>query len=302
MDRRSHNYEVFLVGRYFCDLVFTNLPEFPRLGHEVYSREFHLIPGGVYTPAVALHRLGIKTAWPCQFGSDPFSRYVKEQALGEGVDSTFFSDAGMPSLRISASFSFKNERAFLSYTDSLPGYDYANLIHKVHPKWIYITHLLLGRPLEDIVNVGRSVGAKVYMDCQAHAYTLDDPGIKQALNQVDIFSPNADEARQMTGKKDIQDVLMELSGCVPAVIIKDGKRGCYYQDAIESLNEKGITVDVVDTTGAGDNFNSGFLFGQLRGYDLQTSLRIANICGGLSAAGYGGASTAPTDSEVIDLL
>ena len=302
MDKHSHNYEVFLVGRYFCDLVFTNLPEFPRLGHEVYSREFHLIPGGVYTPAVALHRLGIKTAWPDRFGSDLFSRYVKEQALGEGVDSTFFSDAGKPSLRISASFSFKNERAFLSYTDPLPEYNFTSLIMDVRPKWIYITHLLLGRQLADLVSAARSVGAKVYMDCQAHAYTLDDPGIKQTLNQVDMFSPNADEARQMTGKKDIQDVLTELTSCVPAVIIKDGKRGCYYQDANESLHEKGITVDVVDTTGAGDNFNCGFLFGQLRGYDLQTSLRIANMCGGLSTAGYGGASTSPTEAEIIELL
>ncbi|MDO9545823.1 MAG: hypothetical protein Q7J07_03620 [Pelolinea sp.] len=56
------NCDVFLVGRYFCDLIFTDLPEFPRLGHEVYSREFHLVPGGVYTPAAALQRLGIKTA------------------------------------------------------------------------------------------------------------------------------------------------------------------------------------------------------------------------------------------------
>jgi len=59
---------------------------------------------------------------------------------------------------------------------------------------------------------------------------------------------------------------------------------------------------VLDTTGAGDNFNSGFLYGQIRGYSIGRSLRIANICGGLSTQGYGGTSTAPTESQLLQLL
>jgi len=302
IDIHSHQYEVFLVGRYFCDLVFTNLPEFPRLGHEVYSREFHLVPGGVYTPAVALHRLGIKAAWPCGFGSDPFSRYVREQAFNEGVDSSLFEDTGIPSLRISASFSFKNERAFLSYTDPLPEYDFAGLIREASPKWVYITHLLLGDQLDHLVSAARSVGAKVFMDCQAHAYSLDEPDVKKALGKVDIFSPNVHEARQLTGLEDVQDMITKLSALVPAVIIKEGNHGCSYMSADKFMHDESITVDVVDTTGAGDNFNCGFMYGQLRGYDLHDSLRIANICGGLSASGYGGASTSPTEAEVIRLF
>jgi sugar/nucleoside kinase (ribokinase family) len=59
---------------------------------------------------------------------------------------------------------------------------------------------------------------------------------------------------------------------------------------------------VVDTTGAGDNFNSGFLFGQINGFSLANSLRIANICGGLSVEGFGGASTSPTREQALALL
>lgn len=296
------NYEVFLVGRYFCDLVFTDLPEFPRLGHEVYSGAFNLVAGGVYTPTVALHRLGIKVAWPCQFGSDPFSRYVKERAINEGVDSTFFEDDNHPSLRITAAFSFKNERAFLSYTDPLPKYSYGQLIRDTRPKWVYITHLVLEDELDDLVSAARSADAKVYMDCQAHDRSLNDPNIKEALRKVDVFSPNSDEARMLTGKKDINDALKELSSYAPAVIIKDGSRGCHYQDANETNHEKGIIVDVVDTTGAGDNFNCGFLYGQVREYSARRSLRIANICGGLSTRGYGGSASSPNEAAMIEML
>ncbi len=296
------DYEVFLVGRYFCDLVFTDLPEFPRLGYEVYSGSFNLIPGGVVTPAVVLHRLGIKVAWPCQFGCDPFSKYVREQVINEGVDSTFFKDTNDPSLHITAAFSFKNERAFLSYTDPLPKYSYGQLIRDARPKWVYITHLVLGDELDGLVSAAWSVGAKIYMDCQAHSHSLADPKIKEALRKVDVFSPNADEARQLTGKKELKDTLKELCRYAPAVIIKDGSSGCHYQDSGETINEEGITVDVVDTTGAGDNFNSGFLYGQIRGYSLRKSLRIANICGGLSTEGYGGTASSPGEDAIIEML
>ena len=296
------NYEVFLVGRYFCDLVFTDLPEFPRLGHEVYSRTFNLVPGGVYTPAVALHRLGIKVVWPCQFGCDPFSQYVKEQAINEGIDSTFFEDINDPSLRITAAFSFENERAFLSYTDPLPKYSYGQLIRDLRPKWVYITHLVLEDELDDLVSAARSAGAKIYMDCQAHDHSLNDPTIKEALQKVDVFSPNADEAYELTGKKELKDALKELSSYAPVVIIKDGSSGCHYQDSHEIIHEQGIKADVVDTTGAGDNFNCGFLYGQVRGYSARTSLRIANICGGLSTEGYGGTASSPTEALISKIV
>lgn len=292
-------YEVFLIGRYFTDLVFSELPEFPRLGHEVYSKEFHLVPGGVYTPAVALHRLGVMTAWPCTFGTDAFSQYVKKQAINEGVNATFFSQGNSPSLQISAAFSFKEDRAFLSYTDPLPKYEYAELIKKIRPKWLYITHLVLRDELTKLVSAARSVGTRIYMDCQAHDHMLKETIIQDALKKVDIFSPNAKEAQQLTGKKGIDSILDDLSEFVPAVIIKDGPNGSFYQDANDTIHQEGIGVKVIDTTGAGDNFNCGFLYGQLRGYSIGQSLRIGNICGGLSVSDYGGAISSPTEKELL---
>ena len=296
------DYEIFLVGHYFCDLVFIDLPEVPRLGYEIYSREFHLVPGGVYTPAIALHRLGVKTAWPCQFGSDPFSQFVQEQAVKEKVDTTFFEEISEPSLHITAAFSIKSERGFLSYIDPMKPYDYAALILQTSPKWVYITHLVLGSELDGLVNAARSVGARVYMDCQAHNHTLKEKMVRDGLGKVDVFSPNADEARKLTEKGDLEDALDELSKHIPTVLIKDGSTGCHLKYANQITHEPGIMVDLVDTTGAGDNFDSGFLYAQLRGYSLQKSMRIANICGGLSTGGYGGTTTSVAEAELLDLI
>jgi sugar/nucleoside kinase (ribokinase family) len=285
-----HNYDVLLTGRYFCDLVFTCLPEFPRLGHEVYSREFHLVPGGVFTPAVTLTRLGLRTAWPCEFGSDPFSQFVKGEALKAGVDSSFFTQSDESSLRITVAFSFGEERAFLSYIDPLPDIPYPDFIRQTRPKWVYITHLMVGEAQEKIVRAAREVGARVYMDCQAHSSTLDDALTQQAIRRVDVFSPNREEALKLTGETSVQAALVKLSELVKVVLIKTGAEGCLCITEGKIVKASGIEVEVVDTTGAGDNFNCGFIYGQIKGYALEESLRIGNICGGLSASAIGGSS------------
>lgn len=286
------------MGRYFCDLIFSGLPEFPRLGHEVYSREFHLIPGGAYNAAVALRRLGLDVAWPCAFGNDPFSQYVRGEAEKEDLDPQFFSNHNQPSFHLTAAFSFDRERAFLSYSDPLPPYALADVIHETKPHWIYITHLLLGEELEKLVLAGREAGAKIFMDCQAHHYTVGEEEVQQALKTVDIFSPNRTEAAQLTGEEHMEDMLRVLAKYALVTVIKDGENGSYLIDKEDIVHAPAIKVQVTDTTGAGDNFDSGFLYGLIHDHPLQECLRIGNICGGLSAQGFGGTSTSPT----LDML
>ncbi len=298
----KNRYDVFLIGNYFSDLVFTGLPEMPRLGYEVYCEEFKHMPGGAANSAIALSRLGLKIAWPCEFGSDPFSQFVKGELIKEGVDPAYFSDSSHPSVNITVSFSFENDRSFVSYMDPLRPQALQELIRKVRPRWICITHLLMGDELGEIASAASEIGAKIYMDCQAHKKSLTDKDVAAALKRVDVFSPNAEEALALTGKDDPGSALTELAGHTPSVIIKCGSNGCLASRAGEMFSSSAIPVDVKDTTGAGDNFNCGFLFGQINNYSFKESLRIANICAGLSTQGFGGSETSPKAAELADWL
>ena len=294
--------QVLLDGGYFSDLVFTGLPEFPRLGHEIYSKDFHILPGGAYNTAVALQRLGLKTAWPCCFGVDPFSQYVKEHAIAEGLDSIYFTETDEPSLRITVAFSMDSERAFLSYSDPLPPLPLSDWLQNLRPNWLCVSHLAYGQSYLELFSAAHDLGTLVFMDCQAHNHTLADAGIKDALREVDVFAPNAEEARRLTGQADCEAALEMLAELVPLVIIKMGADGCICRQGDLELRVPGIHVQVVDTTGAGDNFNCGFLCGQVRGFSLADSLRMGNICGGLSTQGYGGTTTSPTFNELKHFL
>ncbi len=294
--------DVLLEGGYFTDLVFTGLPEFPRLSHEIYSKDFHLLPGGAFNSAVAMRRLGIQVAWPCSFGSDPFSQYVKQNALEENINPAFFTDLDEPSLHITVAFSFNEERAFLSYSDEYADIQFLKLLKDLKPTWLLISHLAVGSRYEELFRTARKQGTRVYMDCQAHNNTTNEPDVEKALHLVDVFSPNEEEAKRLTESENAEEALEKLSSLIPLVIIKLGKRGCVYRQGKETGHIPGIKVKVADTTGAGDNFDSGFLCGQIRGFSLEDSLRMANICGALSTQGYGGTSTSPTFNQVKRFL
>jgi sugar/nucleoside kinase (ribokinase family) len=86
------------------------------------------------------------------------------------------------------------------------------------------------------------------------------------------------------------------------VIIKDGAEGCLCSHGSKVIRAPGIEVAVVDTTGAGDNFNCGFIYGQIKGYSLEDSLRIGNICGGLSVSAIGGSGFAIDEKMIMRYL
>jgi len=87
---------------------------------------------------------------------------------------------------------------------------------------------------------------------------------------------------QLTGAATVEQALARLAELTPLVIVKRGAEGAIAGLDGGVVQVPAIPVEVVDTTGAGDCFNAGFLYGYLRGASLETCLRAGNICGGLS--------------------
>ena len=296
--KKDKDCDVLLTGRYSSDLIITGLPEMPRLGNEVFGKHCELVPGASVIPAVALHRLGVRVAWPCTFGNDPFSRFAREYARREGVNEAWFHDHDHPMLGITVSFSFAGERAYVSYVDDVPEPYYPDLIRQLQPRWVFVVCLWKGGILEQVRQAALESHTALFMDCQAHQTSLEDPDVRSALQQVDVFSPNLEEALQLTGDDSIETALATLAALSPLVVIKLGKEGAIAQRGSQVMRVPGVKANVVDTTGAGDNFDCGFIYGQLQGYSLQDSIRCANICGGLSIEKHGGATASPTSAVV----
>jgi sugar/nucleoside kinase (ribokinase family) len=296
--RKEKDWDVLLTGRYSSDLIITGLPELPRLGNEVFGKHCELLPGASVIPAVALQRLGMRVAWPCTFGNDPFSLFAREYVRREGVNEAWFQESDRPALGITVSFSFADERAYVSYVDEVPEPSYPDLIRQLQPRWVFVVCLWKAGILKEVRQAALESHTALFMDCQAHQTSLEDPEVRSALQQVDVFSPNLEEALQLTGEDSIETALATLAALSPLVVIKLGKEGAIAQRGSQVMRVPGVKANVVDTTGAGDNFDCGFIYGQLQGYSLEDSLHCANICGGLSIEKHGGATASPRRAVV----
>ena len=290
-------YDVLLPGVYFCDLVFTGLPGLPSLGKEIYGSGFDMLPGGTFNTALALHRLGLRTAWAVDFGSDFFSQFVLREARRAGLDESLFRLRDGPLRAVTASLSFPQDRAFISYIDSPDSRLPLAELQQYRPRVLLMPWLAYQPDAIRLMQLARQQGTYVYMDCQSNDATLQEPGVVDAIRSVDVFAPNATEAQHLTGRGTVEEALACLAELAPRVVIKLGPAGVIACQGDVVTRAAAIPVKVVDTTGAGDCFNAGFLYGYVKGLPLDACLRYGNICGGLSTTRRG-CQAAPTAREI----
>lgn len=291
------NYEVITFNRYFFDLVITGLQDIPRLGMDIFGQAMSTQAGGTFNTVRALHRLGVRVGWVCDFGNDVFSRFVLEEVRREGVDTGLFRYHDHPVRSFSLAFSFAHDRGFISYMDPPKPIDRIAYLMEHQPKALLLCSLEYGPEALALVEAAHCIGAKVYMDSQSTEVRLEDPGVTEMLAAVDVFMPNAMEACRLTGVEDLDQAVKALSGLTPLLVVKMGAEGALAEGRGIKLFSPGIQVSPLDTTGAGDCFNAGYIYADLRGKPLEERLRCGNICGGLSTTDYCTVA-APTQEEL----
>jgi sugar/nucleoside kinase (ribokinase family) len=292
-------YDVLALGDYYLDLIFTELDGEPGLGREVFSKGFSILPGGTYNAVAALQRLGVKVAWATDFGNDEISQYVYREAIEEGLDQVCFSIKKKTLRNITVAGSYNGDRQFISYSDPRNyNVGYIKRVLGMDCRMLFISGLYTGRLLSIAADHFRKKGTLLVMDGNSSNGTLHDRGIINSLHQVDIFMPNGCEARRLTGDDDIYQCLEMLGAHTRLVVIKDGVHGAYAINDGKTVHVESIKVKCVDTTGAGDCFDAGFMKAYLDGNELVDCLRWGNIVGGLSTQGYGGTGCRITTDQV----
>lgn len=286
-------FDVFLSGLLFYDVVFAGLDQPPAPGTEVWTRGLGSGPGGIANLAVTLSRFGLRTSLAAAIGGDFHGDHCRRTlAETEGLDlsrSRQFPGWTMP---VTASLAYHGDRALVTY-GAPPPISADEMIGDPPRSRAAIVHIgpEPARWLEKALANGSQVFADVGWDpSQEWAPAL--------LGQVALchgFMPNADEAMGYTRTRRPVDALSRLSDLVPLAVVTLGAGGAIAVDATtgESASVSGLDMDVVDTTGAGDVFGASLVTATLAGWPLVQRLRFANLAAALSVGQIGGAAAAP---------
>jgi sugar/nucleoside kinase (ribokinase family) len=162
----------------------------------------------------------------------------------------------------------------------------------------YFLQTALQPDLPNLFRRARSFGLTTSLD------TNYDPsekwlGFDELLSVTNVFLPNEKEAVSLSGESNVDLAADRLKVRVEALAIKMGAEGALGVNQNQKVRAASIPVNVVDTVGAGDSFDAGFLFGHLHGWSLQKSLQLACVCGAISTQMAGGVNGQPTLEEAM---
>ena len=280
-----------VVGPVCFDLVFSGLSAPPRPGTEVRAGSLGISPGGVANVAVALARLGLDVALSAVFAEDTFGDYLWGSLLDEGIDMTYSVRVGGWSTPVTSSVAIAGEREMVTYEErspvtlkSLPeGYHadaFVVSLADADSKWLAGLHRFT--PL-------------VFADIAWDDERLGSSGLADALAAIDVFMPNAAEARACAHCDNLDQALAKLAGGARTVVVKDGGAGAVAMEpgSDAATREPAVPVEARDTTGAGDVFDAGFIYASLAGWPVAQRLRFANLCASESVKLIGGSFAAP---------
>jgi sugar/nucleoside kinase (ribokinase family) len=252
-------------------------------------------------------RLGLKTAFTGLCGDDVFGRFMLDEMQKRGLDIGNVIVRPGGSTGLSVILNRGVDRAILTHPGLIPSLQADevpdDLLHQARHLHVasYFLQTELQPGLPALFARARALGLTTSLD------TNWDPseawsGLDDLLAVTDIFLPNEAEALSITRAADVQSAARTLAQKAGLVAVKCGARGAIACGGDELFTAESIPVDVVDTVGAGDTFDAGFLYGHLTGWPIGKTLRLACVCGALSTQKPGGVDGQPTFMECNSLL
>jgi ribokinase len=239
--------------------------------------------GSAANTVVGLARLGCKAGFIGKVGADREARMLLDDFRREGVDTDGIVQAKRGRSGIVMGFvDEKGQRALYvnpGVNDTI-GIEEANTGYVDHAKFLHLTSFVGEKSFQSQKKLLSllSERVKISMDPGELYARVGLDKIEPIVRRCFVCMPNAGELELLTRKPDYcmgAEYLLEKG--VRLVAVKLGSRGCYVSDGRESHLIEAVKVKVVDTTGGGDAFNAGFLYGVINGKDPYECGRIGNF-------------------------
>lgn len=250
------------------------------LGQKLDLDEVTFATGGnVTNAAVTFARQGLHSKYAWVLGNDVASETIVRELDKEGVDTSALtqSDDARASYSVIL-LANTGERTILNYHGNAIAADDVRLDLSVldGADWVYLSALGDIALLERIVSEAHRYGAKVMLNPASSELAAADK-LRSILEDVEVLVVNKEEAQQVVDGGSLEELALHITHFCPVAIVSDGPNGAVLIDE-SSIVRAGMYEDVpvVDRTGGGDAFGSGFLSYYAQGKSLKESAVFAS--------------------------
>lgn len=291
----ARRFDLTMAGETNLDLILDGLPEQMPTERELLASGFTTTLGG--SSSILAHNLGVlgtRTGFATELGEDELGSIALKLLAESRVDLSRMRRKAGATTGVTVLLPHGGRRHILTYAGVMAEMKVEDLDigYLADSRHFHLSSLFLQsglhRGLRDLFVRLKHVGLTLSLD------TNDDPSglwggvLDQLLDLIDVFLPNEDELLRISGRQSLEEALAALSSRVPLLVVKCGRRGAVVQQGMDRTWIAPLSVQPVDTIGAGDSFNAGFLHRYLRGESAVRAAAFANITGALSTLRAGG--------------
>ncbi len=288
-------FDISVLGELNCDLILYGLPAVLEPEREHLATDFAMTLGS--SSAIFAHNislLGSRVGFTSCIGSDPLGKFCVERLSEGGVDVSGVKCLANKTTGVTVILPVANQRQILSYLGTTVdlesahlNFDYLRSAAHFHLSSFFLLRGL--RPsLPGLFLQMKQSGLTTSLDTNDDPENLWAADVKDVLKSVDVFLPNEQEACKLVGVRDVESALESLSRLVSIVVIKCGAQGAVAKHGSKRFSVPAVPLQPVDTVGAGDSFNAGFLHKFIRGSAIQDCVEYGVACAGLSTTRAGG--------------
>jgi len=298
---------ILVIGDLNADLILTGLSGHPRYGREVLVSGCSLTLGGsaaIFSCGVA--RLGREVRFLGKVGNDPTGDFLVRLMRERGVDVSGVKRDGTRGTGMAVAFTETGDRAIVAYLGTVA----TTVRRDVTPvEWRRYSHLHLTSPFLQLGLSGDFVPLLRAARRAGLTTSLDpgwDPRERWNLDAIypllDVLLVNEVEAKALTKLRNPAAAAKTLAQNVGLAVVKTGPKGAVAATRTQNWKARSYPVDPIDTTGAGDSFDAGFMDAWLEGRGMEEALALGCAAGALSTEKPGGYDGQPTRAEALRLV
>jgi len=302
-------FDLLIIGEINPDILLRGadvVPVFGQVEKMVDAADLTIGSSSVIT-ACGAARLGLKVAFIGVVGDDVYGRFMLTAMQERSIDiSHCLID---PTLQTGFTVILAKpdgDRAMLTYAGTIatlqPEQVNRELLRQTRHLHVGSYFLLDGLRdgLPDLFAAAQARGVTTSLDTNWDPREQWQAG--SILPHCDVLLPNAVEAQKLADCDTLDDSLTRLAEIIPTLAVKLGADGGLVVQGDERVQKRPFPVKVIDTVGAGDSFNAGFLYGFVQQWPVSKSLQLALACGSLSTQAAGGTTAQPILAEALQLL
>ncbi|OBR65316.1 carbohydrate kinase [Paenibacillus oryzae] len=292
-------FDAVVIGDANIDLVVVGCSEVPSPGQEVYVDKMMMhVGGGAALFAISLAKLGVQVAFNGVLGNDSHGQYIRQRFAEYGIDTRMIGTSDTEQTGISIAFNPDSDRSFITYagTNAELRVEKLNLSEIAQGRHVHVTGYKGRRNHEQYVALAKGLKEKgLTLSCDVGWDESGewDKSVFELMSYFDVFLMNETEALHYTRMDNVEESIKLMGSLARNIVVKLGGEGAISMKEGILTRLPAYTVEAVDTTGAGDSFNAGYLYGFLQGLDAAECLRYGNACGAMSVSAFGGSTGTP---------